>query len=175
MSVTAKLPYLRIAPRKVRIVADLVRRKSVEEAQAILNFTTKKAAPILLKLLKQAVSNAKTNLQLEEKNLYISKILINEGPKYKRWRPRARGMAAPIQKRTSHVTIVLDEIVKKPKKSKKLRKAEEIRPEPVEKREFKETPRIEKPKPRPEKEERKPVIERGKSAGWRRIFRRKAF
>ncbi|KPJ73348.1 50S ribosomal protein L22 [Parcubacteria bacterium DG_74_1] len=171
MSVTAKLPYLRIAPRKVRIVADLVRRKSVEEAQAILNFTTKKAAPILLKLLKQAVSSAKTNLQLEEKNLYISKILIDEGPKYKRWRPRARGMATPIQKRTSHVTIVLDEVVKKPKKAKKLKKAKEIRPEPAKEREFKKIPRIEKPKLKPEKEERKPVIERG----IRRIFRRKAF
>jgi large subunit ribosomal protein L22 len=175
MSVTAKLSYLRIAPRKVRIVADLVRRKSVEEAQTILNFTTKKAAPILVKLLKQAVANAKTNLQLEEKNLYISKILIDEGPKYKRWRPRARGMAAPIQKRTSHVTVVLDEIVKKPKKAKKVKKAEEVRSEPVEKREFKEVTRMEKPKPKPEREERKPVIERGKPAGWRRIFRRKAF
>jgi large subunit ribosomal protein L22 len=175
MSVTAKLSYLRIAPRKVRIVADLVRRKSVEEAQTILNFTTKKAAPILLKLLKQAVANAKTSFQLEEKNLYISKILINEGSKYKRWRPRARGMAAPIQKRTSHVTIVLDEVVKKPKKTKKLKKAEEVRPEPVEKKEVKEAPKTEKPKPKPEREERKPVIEKGKSASWRRIFRRKAF
>ena len=171
MSVTAKLSYLRIAPRKVRITADLVRRKSVEEAQTILNFTTKKAAPVLLKLLKQAVANAKTSSQLEEKNLYISKILINEGPKYKRWMPRARGMATPIQKRTSHVTIVLDEIVKKPKKAKKLKKTEEVHPGPVEKRETKEIPKMEKPKPKPEREERKPIIERG----IRRIFRRKAF
>ena len=171
MSITAKLSYLRIAPRKVRIVADLVRRKSVEEAQTILNFTTKKAAATLLKLLKQAVSNAKTSFQLEEKNLYISKILIDEGPKYKRWMPRARGMATPIQKRTSHVTIVLDEIVRKPKKAKKIKKAEEVRPEAVEKKEVKEVPKIEKPKPKPEKEERKPMIERG----IRRIFRRKAF
>jgi len=170
--VTAKLSYLRIAPRKVRLVADLVRRKSVEEAQTILNFTTKKAAPIVLKLLKQAVANAKMGLQLEEKNLYISKILVNEGPKYKRWMPRAKGMATPIQKRTSHVTIVLDEIVKKPKKAKRLKKTEkEVRPEPVEKREIKEIPKIEKPKPKPEKEERKPIIERG----VRRIFKRKAF
>lgn len=169
---TAKLSYLRIAPRKVRLVADLVRRKSVEEAQTILNFTTKKAAPIVLKLLKQAVANAKMGLQLEEKNLYISKILVNEGPKYKRWMPRAKGMATPIQKRTSHVIIVLDEIVKKPKKAKRLKKTEEeVRPEPVEKREIKEIPKIEKLKPKPEKEERKPIIERG----VRRIFKRKAF
>ncbi|PJA84728.1 MAG: 50S ribosomal protein L22, partial [Candidatus Nealsonbacteria bacterium CG_4_9_14_3_um_filter_37_13] len=84
MSVTAKLRYLRIAPRKVRLVADLIREKSVEEAQTILSFTTKKAAKVLLKLLKQAIANAKTNFQLEEKNLYISKILVDEGPKYKR-------------------------------------------------------------------------------------------
>ena len=83
MSVTAKLQYLRITPRKVRIVADLVRRKSIEEAQTILNFTRKKAAKPLVKLLKQAVANAKNNLQSEEKNLYISKILVDEGPNIK--------------------------------------------------------------------------------------------
>jgi len=175
MSVTAKLSYLRIAPRKVRIVADLVRRKSAEEAQTILNFTTKKAAPILLKLLKQAVTNAKTSFQLDEKNLYISKILVDEGPKYKRWRPRARGMASPIKKRTSHITIVLDEVVKKPKKAKKIKKVEEVHPEAVGKKEVREAPKIEKPRPKPEREERKPIIEKGKSASWRRIFRRKAF
>jgi large subunit ribosomal protein L22 len=175
MSVTVKLPYLRIAPRKVRLVADLVRRKSAEEAQTILSFTTKKTAPILLKLLKQAVLNAKNTSQLEEKNLYISKILVDEGPKYKRWMPRARGMATPIKKRTSHVTIVLDEIMKKPKKAKRLKKIDEVRPEPVEKREVKEAPRTEKPKLKPEKETRRPMIEKGKSAGWRRVFRRKAF
>ena len=175
MPITAKLLYLRIAPRKVRIVADLVRRKSVEEAQTILNFTTKKAAPILLKLLKQAVSNAKDGFQLEEKNLYISKILIDEGPKYKRWRPRSRGMAAPIQKKTSHVTIMLDEIVKKPKKAKRIKKADETRPQSAEKKEVREIPKVEKPKLKPEREERKPVAETGKSVGWKRIFRRKAF
>ena len=175
MSVTAKLQYLRITPRKVRIVADLVRRKSIEEAQTILNFTRKKAAKPLVKLLKQAVANAKNNLQSEEKNLYISKILVDEGPKYKRWRPRSKGMAAPIQKKTSHITIVLDEIVKKPKKAKRVKKAEEVRPQPIEKKEVREIPKVEKPKLKPEKEERKPVVERGKSTGWRRIFRRKAF
>lgn len=164
MPVTAKLNYLRIPPRKVRLVADLIRGKSVEEAQIILNFTTKKAAPVLLKLLKQAVSNAKTNFQLEEKNLYISKILVDEGPKYKRWMPRARGMASPIQKKTSHVTIVLDEIEKKPKKAKKVKKVEKV--EKIEK-----VPKVERPRLRPEVEIPKPKIEKG----IRRIFRRKAF
>lgn len=167
MSVTAKLRYLRIAPRKVRLVADLIRKKSIEEAQTILSFTTKKAARVLLKLLKQAVANAKTNFQLEEKNLYISKILVDEGPKYKRWMPRARGQASPIQKKTSHVTIELTEIEKKPRKIKKIKKAEKV--EKIERVE--KVPKVEKPKLRPEIEEAKPKVERG----IRRIFRRKAF
>lgn len=109
MAITAKLRYLRIAPRKVRLVADLIRGKSVEEAQNILNFTQKRAALPILKLLKQAISNAKNNFQLEEKNLYISKILVDEGPKLKRVRPRAKGHADEIQKKTSHITLVLEE------------------------------------------------------------------
>jgi len=171
MPATAKLRYLRITSRKVRLVADLIRGKSVEEAQTILSFTTKKAAPILLKLLKQAVANAKVTSQLEEKNLYISKILVDEGPKYKRWRPRARGVAFPIQKKSSHITFVLEEIskeqvIEKPKKAevKEVEKVEEIGK--VEKE-----PKTEKPKLRPEIETAKPKIEKG----LKRIFRRKSF
>jgi len=165
MPVTAKLNYLRIAPRKVRLVADLIRGKSVEEAQTILNFLTKKAAGHMLKLLKQAAANAKNNFQLDESNLYISKILVDEGPKYKRWIARARGRADEIQKKTSHLTILLDEITKKPKKIKKMKKIKEIK-KPEEK-----IPKPEKPKFRPEIEVPRPKIERG----IRRIFRRKAF
>jgi len=113
MVVTAKLRYLRIAPRKVRLVADLLRGKSVEEAQNILNFTQKRVALPILKLLKQGISNAKNNFQMEEKNLYISKILVDEGPKLKRVFPRARGHADEIQKKTSHITIILDIISQK--------------------------------------------------------------
>ncbi len=116
MQVIAKLNYLRIAPRKVRLAADLIRWKSIEEAQTILNFTNKKAASSLLKLLKQAISNAKNNFQLDPSNLYISKVLVDEGQKYKRWRPRARGQAYEIQKKTSHITLILEEIEKKIKK-----------------------------------------------------------
>jgi len=168
MPVTAKLRYLRIAPRKVRLVADLIRRKPVEEAQTILSFTTKKAGQVILKILKQAVANAKTNFQLEEKNLYISKILVDEGPKYKRWMPRARGQAAPIQKKTCHVTIILDEVIKKP--AKKIKKIKEIEKEEKIK-EVEKIPKAEKPKLKPEIEVPKPKIERG----IKRIFRRKAF
>ena len=107
--VVAKLRYLRIAPRKVRLVADLIRKKPVNEALVILDFTRKKAALPLKKLLNSAIANAKNNFQLDPSNLYISKITVDEGPKYKRWMPRARGRADLILKRTSHITLVLKE------------------------------------------------------------------
>jgi len=115
MPVVAKLKYLRIAPRKVRLVADLIRGKSVEQAQTLLRFTVKKANEPVLKLLKSAIASARNNFQLEESNLYIRKISVDEGPKYKRHMPRARGQAYEIQKKTSHVTLWLDEIEKKKK------------------------------------------------------------
>lgn len=175
MQISVKLNYLRIAPRKVRLVADLIRGKTVEEAQTILNFTVKKSAKDLLKLLESAIANAKNNFQLEESNLYISKILVDEGPKYKRWMPRARGQASEIQKKTSHVTIILDEIEKKPKKKKKIKevkpaeKAEKV--SEIEKPTEKGKPSAEKAKFKPKVEITKPKIEKG----IKRIFRRKAF
>lgn len=108
MPVTVKLNYLRIAPRKVRLVADLIRGKSVEEAKSILSVTTKRGAPVLQKLLKSAVANATSQSGLNPADLYIRKITVDEGPKLKRWMPRARGQAYQIQKKTSHITLVLD-------------------------------------------------------------------
>lgn len=119
MQITAKLRYLRIAPRKVRLVADLIRGKSVKEAQSILDFSSKKAAGPIKKLLKNSIANNKSNFQLDQDSLYISKITVDEGPKLKRWRPRARGKAAEIQKKTSHISLVLEG---KKKKTKKLTK-----------------------------------------------------
>jgi len=81
MKVTVKLRYLRISARKVRLVADLIRGKKTEEAQTILRFTIKKAARPLLKLLKSALASATNNFRMEESNLYVSKILVDEGPK----------------------------------------------------------------------------------------------
>ena len=173
MKITAKLNYLRIAPRKVRLVANLIRGKKIGEAQTILKFTVKKATHPILKLLNSAIANAKNNFQLASDNLYISKITVDEGPKFKRWMPRARGQAYEIQKKTSHITLILDQIegdkktkkakIKKPKEVKKIEKLEE---------KISET---EKPKKqvkyRSEKELPKPKIEKG----LRRIFRRKAF
>ncbi len=165
MQVSAKLRYLNIAPRKVRLVADLVRGKSVEQAQTILNFTVRRAAKPLEKLLKSAVANAKNNFQLEASNFYIAKITVDEGPKLKRFMPRARGQAYEIQKKTSHITLILDEIEKKKKKKiKKTQKAEITK-------EVEKIKKIEKPKFKPKEEFARPKAEKG----IRRIFRRKSF
>ncbi len=110
MKVDAKLNYLRISPRKVRLVADLVRGRKVNEAENRLKFTTKKATKPVGKLLKSAIANAEHNFDLNKNNLYISEIRVDEGPTLKRWRPRARGATNEIQKKTSHLTIVLDEL-----------------------------------------------------------------
>jgi len=169
MPVIAKLCYLRVAPRKVRLVADLIRGKSVEKAQAILNFAQKRAALPLFKLLKSAIASARHNFGLEESNLYISKITIDEGPKLKRWRARARGQASEIQKKTSHLTLILDEIKKE---LGKIKKAEKITVSKEEKLPEKVIGKIPKPKiPKPEIKVKKPKIERGA----KKIFRRKAF
>jgi len=101
-----------MAPRKVRLVADLIRGKDVKEAKEILSFCKRRAAKPLLKLLNSAIANAKHNFNLKEENLFVSKIMVDEGPRLKRIFPRARGRADTIQKKMSHITIVLEE--KKP-------------------------------------------------------------
>lgn len=172
MPVISKLKYLRIAPRKVRLVADLIRRKKVKEAQTILDFTIKGAAKPLSKLLKTAIADAHHNFQLDSSNLYISKIIVDEGPKYKRWKARSRGIAAPIQKKTSHITLVLSEIASSGKKAKKIKKVKKPAIAKVVAGK-EEAPKIEKPKLRPKTELEKP---KPKSArGLKRFFRRKAF
>ena len=176
METSAKLSYLRIAPRKTRLLADLVRGKNVKEAQTILNFTIKKGSSPVLKLLNQAVASAVNNFQLEADNLYIAKITVDEGPKYKRWRPRARGQAYQIQKKMSHIIIVLDEKVKTKNKGSKPEKAAMIGKVEIKKEkdakagsESKASPKAEKSKP--EHDLLRPKTERGA----KRIFRRKAF
>ncbi len=109
MDITAELNYLRIAPRKVRIAAALIRGKEVIEAERELQFLTKRASLPLIKLLRSAVANATHNFNLQRDNLYISKITVDGGSPLKRSRPRAFGRAFPIWKRTSHITIVLSE------------------------------------------------------------------
>ncbi len=177
MEIKAKLKYLRIAPRKVRLVADLVRGKGAVQAQSILRFTTNRSAKPLLKLLKSAVSNAKNSFQIEEANLYVAKITVDEGPKYKRFMPRARGQAYEIQKKTSHINLVLglsDKKVKVKKTSKKTKEAPEEIIDKVQGAETveKDTVKQEKtPKAKQRFESRKPKMEKG----LKRIFRRKSF
>lgn len=109
MQAKAKLTMLRVTPRKTRLVADLIRGKDVRTAESILRFTDKRSARPLLKLLESAKANAVNNHDMFEDALYVSKIYVDEGPVLKRYLPRARGRADLMRKRTSHVTIILEE------------------------------------------------------------------
>jgi large subunit ribosomal protein L22 len=115
-SSTAKLKNYRQAPRKVRLVADLLRGKSIERARAQLMMLPKRASEPMLKLLNSAVANATQKEGVTAADLYISKIEVNGGIIFTRYMPRARGKASPIQKKTSHITLALSK--KAPKKEK---------------------------------------------------------
>lgn len=103
--------YVRISSRKVRIVIDLIRGKQVSEALAILKFTPKSASPVVEKLLKSAIANAEYK-GLNKDDLYVAEVYADQGPTLKRMVPRAKGSGAMILKRSSHITVVLDEIKK---------------------------------------------------------------
>ena len=109
MEAMAKLKYARISPRKVSIVLDLIRNKPVNVAMAILRHTPKAACEDLQKLLKSAIANAENNFHMDAEKLFISKCFVCPGPILKRIRPKDHGRAHRIEKRTSHVTIVLEE------------------------------------------------------------------
>jgi len=100
---------VRIAPRKVRLVVDLIRGKQVGEAVAILRHTPKAASPVVEKVLKSAVANAEHNYDLDINSLVVSEVFVDDGPTLKRFRPRAQGRASAINKRTSHITLVVSE------------------------------------------------------------------
>ena len=108
MEATAKATYIRIAPRKVKIGLDLIRNKPTDEAIAILKHTPKAACEPLEKLLKSAIANAE-NKNMDVTRLYISECSVDQGPTLKRIRPRARGSANRINKKTSHINLVLKE------------------------------------------------------------------
>lgn len=112
-NVITKLNYLRIAPRKVRLVIDLVRGQTVDRAESQLRFLPQKSAKPILKLLNSAMANAKTNFNKNAENLYVKIIKVDGGPPLKRSRPRSRGRTNRIRKETSHITLILDEIIKK--------------------------------------------------------------
>lgn len=109
MEAKAYLKYTRIAPRKVQVVLDLIRNKPVDEAMAILKYTPKAACEHLEKLLNSAVANAENNFNMDKDNLFVSACYVTPGPILKRIRPRAQGRAFRINKRTSHVTLVVKE------------------------------------------------------------------
>jgi len=161
---TAKLRYLRIAPRKVRRIADTIRGLSINEAEAQLMLRPQRPAPILLKLLRSAIANAKQK-KLEVSQLEVRSITVDQGPILKRFMPRAMGRATPIQKKTSHITIILAggekkfpakfTILPKEKKAKKTIK-----------------PKGRKTEPKPEAKVQARIEE--KPSFFRRVFRRKA-
>jgi len=109
MEVKAVARFVRVSPRKVRLIIDQVRGKQVEEAINLLSFVPQKSAFIVKKLVNSAVANAEHNTELDVDRLYVKRIFADEGPSLKRFRPRALGRASRIRKRTSHVTVVVAE------------------------------------------------------------------
>ena len=109
MEATAKLQNTRISPQKARLIADLVRGENAERAINNLRFMPKKGARIIRKLIESAVANASQNEAIDIDTLYVKTIFVDGGPMLKRIRPRAMGRASRILKRTSHITIVLEE------------------------------------------------------------------
>lgn len=101
--------YVRIAPRKARIVIDLIRGQSVREAKAMLKFVPKRGTEPITKVLDSAIANATHNYDMDEDSLYVAEAYVDQGPTMKRWQARARGQAFPIKKKTSHITIVVRE------------------------------------------------------------------
>lgn len=186
--ITAQLNYLRISPRKVRAVAQLLKGLDVDLAEAQLRYLARRPARPLLKLLNSAASSAKHNLGLDKNYLYIKEIIVNEGMKLKRYKPKGFGLSMPIQRKTSHIKIVLDEISGENRKKKEAFLAKFPRTEPSltkapkasekkaeEKKEVKteQKQKIEKAKKEVEGIQRKGSFGGIKTLG-RRLFRRKS-
>ena len=110
MEARAKATFERIAPRKVKLVLDLIRNKPADEAMAILKFTPKAACEPVAKLLKSAMANAEHNHEMDVSRLYVAECSVSQGPTLKRIRPRAHGRAFRINKKTSHINLVLKEM-----------------------------------------------------------------
>ena len=111
MIASAKSKFVRISSRKIKLVIDLIRGKTLEEAFAILKFTRKAAAEPVRRLVQSAYSNAVSQLgtfDLNTEEITVKKIVVEQGPTFKRWRPRAMGRATPIMKRTSHISVELE-------------------------------------------------------------------
>ncbi len=109
MEAMAQARYVRLSPRKARIVVDLIRRKDVSDALAILRYTPNKAAQAVAKVVQSAAANAENNHDMNRASLYVDRIFVDEGPTYKRVQPRARGRRFLIRKRSSHITVIVKE------------------------------------------------------------------
>lgn len=107
MEAKAITKYIRISPRKVRQVIDLIRGKKVNEALAILKYTPKRASEVVTKVVKSAAANAENNLQLDRDELFVTGCYVDQGPTLKRFQPRAMGRADVLRKRTSHITVMV--------------------------------------------------------------------
>ena len=107
VQVQAKARYIRVSARKARVVADQIRGKGYEEAEALLSFSPRGASVPILKLLRSAGANAENNVDLDPEDMLISRITVDEGPTMRRYRPRARGRATRIEKRSCHITLAL--------------------------------------------------------------------
>ncbi|MCL5017202.1 MAG: 50S ribosomal protein L22 [Patescibacteria group bacterium] len=166
---TVKLRHLHIAPRKARLIANLIKGMTANEAEAQLMLASKRSAEPILKLLKSAVANAVNNRKVDQDALVVETVMVDQGPSFKRFLPRAMGRATPILKRTCHVTLVLKEakkkktarfntaIVKKEKEAKKIAKA-------VNKPKYENKDSVEKEAPKSE----------SKQGFTKKVFRRKS-
>jgi|YNPMSStandDraft_1061717.scaffolds.fasta_scaffold18078_4 large subunit ribosomal protein L22 len=113
MEVRAMVREVRVSPQKARMVIDVIRGKPLRDALAVLRVLPQKTAPIALKLLRSAAANAEHNYDLDPDRLYVKRIYVDEGPRYKRWQPHARGRVGRKWRRTSHITVILDELPEK--------------------------------------------------------------
>ncbi|MDD2553150.1 MAG: 50S ribosomal protein L22 [Desulfotomaculaceae bacterium] len=107
MEAKAIVRYVRISPRKARQVVDLIRGKKVSEALAVLRYTPQRASEVVTKVVKSAAANAENNLQMDREELYVTSCYVDQGPSFKRYRPRAQGRADIRLKRTSHITVMV--------------------------------------------------------------------
>ncbi len=191
MQVTAKLNNLRIAPRKSKIVADLIKGLDVDEAFDQLDVHVKRTSPHLKKLLASAIANGENNLGIDRNNMYILNVRVGEGVTLKRWRARAFGRAGRILKRTSKIEIILEERVEgkgrktkeqieKEKKEriqikKKLKKEKEKKEKEEAKKKKVTSKKIKTERKEELKKEEKTVTEKKGEKGWvKKVFRRKS-
>jgi large subunit ribosomal protein L22 len=146
--------YIRVSPRKARLVTDLIRGKDVSEARQILDYSPRAATSVVGKVLSSAAANAENNNKLSPESLFVARAYVDEGPTLKRFRPRALGRATRINKRTSHITIVLEEKVPEREATRRRLRRRKPQAEPEEEELLEETPGDEEPEEEREASER---------------------